>query len=174
VVATALATAHGIADYAFMNGRPLMLMIILAFATLAGHDSSARLQTTIADEHAIAQVIADRQSAWNSGDEQAYARLLTEDADLASSTGRFAKGRNNVIQLYREQRRGAFQGATTLMRVVQTRLIRPDVALVDAERELAGLQTSAAASQSRTTFVLVKQTDGRWLITAQRANAASR
>jgi uncharacterized protein (TIGR02246 family) len=60
------------------------------------------------------------------------------------------------------------------MRVVQTRLIRPDVALVEAERELTGLQTSAVAPQSRTTFVLVKQTDGRWLITAQRANAAAR
>lgn len=158
-----------------MKGRPLLLMAVFGFVTLAASlNSSEPPQTSIVDERAIAQVVADRQSAWNSGDEQAYARLLTDDADLASSTGRFAKGRDNVIQLYREQRRGAFQGATTHMRVVQTRLIRPDVALVDAERELTGLQTTAAAPQSRTTFVLVKQPDGRWLITAQRANAAAR
>lgn len=59
------------------------------------------------------------------------------------------------------------------MRVVQIRLIRPDVALVETERELTGLQTTAVGPQSRTTFVLVRQTDGRWLITAQRANATA-
>jgi hypothetical protein len=71
-----------------MKGRPLLLMAVLGFVTLpAPLDSSGPHQTSIADERAIAQVIADRQSAWNSGDEQAYARLLTEDADLASRSG---------------------------------------------------------------------------------------
>lgn len=76
--------------------RPFLwlLMTVLAVTTIVeGLDSVELLQTSSADERAIAQVIADRQAAWNVGDEQAYARLLTEDADLASSTGRFARGR---------------------------------------------------------------------------------
>ena len=121
------------------------------------------------DEQAILKVIADRQTAWNAGDEQGYGRLLTDDADIASSSGRIARGREAVIQLYREQRVGVFAGATTSTRVVQLRLIRPDVALVDVDRELTGLRTTTVAPRSRTVFVLVKQRDQRWLITAQRA-----
>lgn len=121
------------------------------------------------DETAITQVIADRQRAWNAGDEQGYARLLTPDADIASSSGRIARGRDAVIQLYREQRSGVFAGASTSTRVVQIRLIGDNVALVDVDRELTGLQANTVATRSRTVFVLVKQPDLRWLITAQRA-----
>jgi uncharacterized protein (TIGR02246 family) len=153
----------------------LFVLILLTSAmTDARRDDLELAQVPEADERAIVRVIADRQAAWNAGDEQAYARLLTEDADLASSTGRYARGRESVIQLYREQRQGTLAGASTRMRVDHIRLVRPDVALVEAERELTGLQTASVAAQSRTTFVLVKGADGRWLITAQRANATAR
>jgi len=122
-----------------------------------------------ADERAVARVIADRQLAWNTGDAEGYARLLTADADLSSSSGQIARGRDAVIQLYLNQRAGVFAGATTSMKVVQTRMIKPDVAIVDVDRELTGLKAGPAAPTARTTFVLMKQADGRWLITAQRA-----
>jgi uncharacterized protein (TIGR02246 family) len=121
-----------------------------------------------ADERAVAKVIADRQVAWNTGDAEGYARLLTPDADLSSSSGQIARGRDSVIKLYLDQREGVFAGATTSMKVIQTRMIKPDVAIVDVDRELTGLRAGPAAPTARTTFVLVKEM-GRWLITAQRA-----
>ena len=53
-----------------------------------------------ADERAVAKVIAGRQLAWNTGDVEGYARLLTLDADLSSSSGQIARGREAVIALY--------------------------------------------------------------------------
>ena len=146
----------------------LLLGVVCAVALLMLMPMRLSAQKDAA-EQAILKVIADRQTAWNAGDEQGYARLLTEDADIASSSGRIARGREAVVQLYREQRVGVFAGATTSTRVVQIRLINPDVALVDVDRELTGLRTTAVAPRSRTVFVFVKQRDGRWLIAAQRA-----
>jgi uncharacterized protein (TIGR02246 family) len=88
---------------------------------------------------------------------------------VSSSSGQIARGRDAVIQLYLKQRAGVFAGATTSMKVVQTRMIKTNVALVDVDRELTGLKEGPAAATARTTFVLTKQVDGRWLITAQRA-----
>ena len=85
------------------------------------------------------------------------------------AAGEIARGRDAIIQLYLNQRAGVFAGATTSMKVLQTRMIKPDVAIVDVARELTGLKGGPAASTARTTFVLMKQADGRWLITAQRA-----
>ncbi len=135
-------------------------------ATLIAPDALAQ---GAADERAVAQVIADRQVAWNAGDAEAYRRLLTPDADLSSSSGQIARGRDAVIELYLKQRAGVFAGATTSMKVVQTRFIKPDVAVVDVDRELTNLKAGPAAPTARTTFVLLKRADGRWLITAQRA-----
>ena len=93
----------------------------------------------------------------------------TPDADVSTSSGEIARGREAIIQLYLKQRAGVFAGATTSMKVVQTRMIKPDVAIVDVDRELTGLKGGPAAPAARTFFVLMKQADGRWLITAQRA-----
>ena len=136
---------------------------------IVGGIPTAALMQGLADERAVAKVIADRQTAWNAGDAEGYARLLTPDADLSSSSGQIARGRDAVIQLYLKQRAEVFAGATTAMTVVQTRLITPDVAIVDVDRELSNLNAGPAAPRARSTFVLVKQADGRWLITAQRA-----
>ena len=67
--------------------------------------------------------------AWNTGDVEGYARLLTLDADLSSSSGEIARGREAVIARYVKQRAGVFAGATTSMNVVQTRMLRPDIAI---------------------------------------------
>jgi uncharacterized protein (TIGR02246 family) len=144
----------------FVTGLVMAAMIGLTAATLA---------QGAADERAVTKVIADRQVAWNTGDAEGYARLLTPDADVSSSSGQIARGRDAIIQLYLNQRAGVFAGATTAMKVVQTRMIKPDVAIVDVDRELTGLKGGPAAATARTTFVLMKQADGRWLITAQRA-----
>jgi uncharacterized protein (TIGR02246 family) len=141
----------------------------LVMGVAAAGLTAVALAQGAADERAVAKVIADRQVAWNTGDAEGYARLLTPDADLSSSSGQIARGRDAVIQLYLNQRAGVFAGATTSMKVVQTRMIKPDVAIVDVDRELTGLSSGPAAPTARTTFVLMKQADGRWLITAQRA-----
>jgi uncharacterized protein (TIGR02246 family) len=126
------------------------------------------------DESAIAELVTARSRAWTAGDDQGYARLLTADADIASATGRTAHGRDAVIQLYQEQRAGAYAGAALSTKVTNIRLVRPDVAVVDADYTLAGLRDPAASNSGRVTIVAVRQADHRWLIAAIRGIPAPR
>jgi uncharacterized protein (TIGR02246 family) len=126
------------------------------------------------DEAAITELVTARSRAWTAGDEQGYARLLTPDADIASATGRTASGRDAVIQLYREQRAGAYAGAALSTKVTKVRMIRSDVAIVDADYELAGLRSTSASNRGKVTIVAVRQTDQRWLIAAIRGIPAPR
>jgi uncharacterized protein (TIGR02246 family) len=112
----------------------------VVFGMAAAGLAAMALAQAAADERAVAKVIADRQVAWNTGDAEGYARLLTADADLSSSSGQIARGRDAVIRLYLNQRDGVFAGAMSSMKVIQTRMIRPDVAIVDVDRELTGLK----------------------------------
>ncbi len=141
------------------------LLGLVAISSLAPIDIVAQ---DASDESSITRLIADRQAAWNSGDGAAYARLLTPDADISSATGRIARGRDAVVQLYQEQRAGAYAGASTTSRITHIRLIRPDVAIVDASFENSGIRGNSGPSQGKIVFVVAKQPDQRWLITAIR------
>lgn len=149
-----------------------MLTTVAIWLVAASSFASVRaLPQEPADERAITQLIADRQAAWNAGDPKAYGRLLTDDADISSATGRTARGRNAVVHLYEVQRAGAYAGASTRTSVMQIRFIRPDVAVVDADFENSGLRDSSAPSKGKIFFVVVKQSE--WLIAAIRGIPAS-
>ena len=91
------------------------------------------------DETAIRTLIEQRRVAWNAQDIDAYGRILTDDADISSATGRSAYGREEIIKLYLEQRKGAYRTANiNSTHVTRIKLVRADVALVDAEGELIG------------------------------------
>jgi uncharacterized protein (TIGR02246 family) len=142
-----------------------LLTVVLSLTGSAG----AQTQT---EGDAIRGVIAARQRAWNAGDEGAYGRLLTPDADIISSSGRAAHGREGVVALYAEQRRGVFAGATTSTTVTRVRLVTPDVAIVDVRVVLSGLKGATEPRRTNSVFILVKQQE-TWLITAQRAGTAT-
>jgi uncharacterized protein (TIGR02246 family) len=125
-----------------------------------------------AEEEAIRLLIEQRRIAWNAEDVDAYARLLAEDVDILSSTGRSASGREEVIRLYVEQRSGAYQGATIASTVVtRIKFVRPDVAVADADAELAGLRgregNTLGPIKGQVVFVVVKEA-GTWLISSIR------
>jgi uncharacterized protein (TIGR02246 family) len=134
--------------------------------------SAGQAAGTYADEQAIRITIEQRRVAWNTDDVNTYARLLAEDADILSSTGRSASGREEVIRLYVEQRSGAYRGASITFTVVtHIKFVRPDVAVADAEAELAGLRgadgNAFAPVKGQVVFVLLKQGE-RWLISSIR------
>jgi len=124
------------------------------------------------DESAIRAVLEQRRVAWNAEDVEAYARLLAEDADILSATGRTENGRDEVIRLYVEQRAGAYRGAS-ISSIVVTRIkfVRPDVAVADANTELTGVRGAdgnvLAPSKGEAFYVLVKD-GGQWLISSIR------
>ncbi len=60
-------------------------------------------------EKSIAALIEARRLAWNARDVEAYRALLAPEATLTSATGKAARGREAILQLYLEQRQGAYQ-----------------------------------------------------------------
>lgn len=127
-----------------------------------------RLQADrIADEQAIIALVAEREEAWNAGDTEAYAQLLTEDADILSATGRSARGRAALLKLFAEQHANAFAGVRTHTTVTHVRLIGRDAALADVEYRLEG-GTADAIRRGCMIFVLRKDAS-RWRIAAIRS-----
>jgi uncharacterized protein (TIGR02246 family) len=141
----------------------LICLLCAAVANATGRD---------VDESAIRAVLEQRRVAWNADDVETYARLLAEDADILSATGRTASGRGEVIRLYVEQRSGAYRGASISSIVVTgIKFVRPDVAVADANTELTGLRGADGnvlpPSKGEALYVLVK--DGsQWLISSIR------
>jgi len=119
------------------------------------------------DEQAIIALVAARETAWNEGDTVAYAQLLTEDADIVSSTGRAARGREALLKLYAEQHANVFAGVRTQTKVTTVRKLGNDVALADVSYHLEG---GAVDAIRRGSMVLVVRKDaGRWRIAAIRS-----
>jgi uncharacterized protein (TIGR02246 family) len=119
------------------------------------------------DAQAIAALVAARETAWNAGDTEAYAQLLTEDADIVSATGRPARGRDALLKLFAEQHANVYAGVRTHTKVVGVRMLGGDVALADVSYELEGGRVDAIR-RGQMAFILCKQA-GRWRIAAIRS-----
>ena len=127
-----------------------------------------------ATEAAIADVLQARRAAWNAGDLEAYRQLLTEDADVVGATGRKSVGRDALIALSAEQKQlPSYRDATiTATEIHAIRLVKPDVALVDATYRMTGVRIPADAEAKPVAgsilFVMVEQA-GAWRIASIRA-----
>jgi uncharacterized protein (TIGR02246 family) len=121
----------------------------------------------VSDEEAIARLVAAREAAWNAGDTVAYAQLLTEDADIVSATGRAARGRKALLELFAEQHANAFAGVRTRTAITQIRMLGKEGAIADVRYELEGGGVDAMRSGVMV-FALRKET-GRWRIAAIRS-----
>lgn len=125
-------------------------------------------------EAAIEAMLEARRMAWNAGDLEAYRKLLTEDADVVSATGRKSIGRDAVIALSAQQKRQpSYRDATiTATKVHAIRLLSPNVALVDATYRMTGVRIPEDSEprpvDGAILFVMVKQ-HGAWRIASIRA-----
>jgi uncharacterized protein (TIGR02246 family) len=106
---------------------------------------------TKAAEAAIAEVLQARRAAWNAGDLETYRMLLTEDADVVSATGRKSAGRDSVVALSAGQKRlPSYKDASiTATQIDAIRLVKPDVALVDATYRMTGVRIPADSGRGR-------------------------
>jgi uncharacterized protein (TIGR02246 family) len=130
------------------------------------------------DHEVIANLLEVRRAAWNAGDLEAYRKLLTEDADVVSATGRKSTGRDAVIALSAQQKQQpSYRDATiTATDIHAIRLIGPDVALVDATYRMTGVRipidSEARSVDGSILFVMARQ-GGQWRIASTRAGPPS-
>jgi len=107
-----------------MKSVPLTLVFIalLAFTTV----KNAQEQS---GEQAVRSVIADFAGPINRGDTKAFAALFAEDADFVVITGKYLKGRDEIVTYHARLFTDDFQGSHLDVTSVAIRFLRTDVAV---------------------------------------------
>jgi uncharacterized protein (TIGR02246 family) len=142
-----------------MKALPLTLVFValLAFATFTNAQEKS-------EEQAIRKVVADFTDAISRGDAEAFGAVFTKDADFVVITGKYLKGRDEIVTYHAELFKGDFHGSHLDVTSVAIRFLRPDVAVA----RVATKRTENGGKERRTSFpmfVLTKQGE-LWLIAA--------
>ena len=90
-----------------------------------------------AEEPALRKAVDGEEAAWNGADAKALATLFRDDATYADAFGGVARGRAEVDKRIAEVL-SAWRGTRIALKVRKVRVLKPDVALVEADAELTG------------------------------------
>jgi hypothetical protein len=83
-----------------MKSVPLVLALAAQLALATFTNAQAK-----SDEQAIRKLIADFAEAINRGDAKAFATFFTKDADFVVITGKYLKGRNEIVTYHHVAKR---------------------------------------------------------------------
>ena len=139
-------------------------LVLLALAGRIAAQGSAP-----ADENAVRGHVDAWIAAWNKGDAQAIAQLVTEDWEDVSPDGTHTKGRAAFEQSLASmfaRRQGTLRGSGT---TVFVRFLTPDIAIASGTLTATG----GAAEPEKGSWILiyVKQ-GGKWLVAGGHAATA--
>jgi uncharacterized protein (TIGR02246 family) len=118
-------------------------------------------------EDAIQNSLNDLTSAWNVHDPKAFARAFTDDADFTNVRGLSAHGRGSIAEFHTKPFATWFKSSNLKITNKKVRLIRPDLAAVDAWWEMTGSVDPAGKEipfrKGLLNFLMTKTGD-KWLI----------
>jgi uncharacterized protein (TIGR02246 family) len=89
------------------------------------------------EEPSLRKAVDDEEAAWNRPDAKALAAAFRDDGTYADAFGGVARGRAEVDRRVAEVL-GAWRGTRLALKVRKLRVLKPDVALVEADAELTG------------------------------------
>jgi uncharacterized protein (TIGR02246 family) len=90
-----------------------------------------------AEEPPLRKAVDDEESAWNRADAKGFASAFRDDATWADAFGTVAHGRAEVDKRIGEVL-AAWHGTRIALKVRRIRVLKPDVALVEADAERTG------------------------------------
>ncbi len=110
--------------------------------------------------------------AWQMGNVDAIVACITKDAVLISPRGDVACGHEEIRKLLGEFLGGPAKGSTHTGRIIRVNFVTDDVAVVDGEALIEGVEFAdlSTLAHHRFTDVLVRSGDA-WLISQIRAYA---
>lgn len=119
------------------------------------------------EETAVKNVIENYYNAWNKHDSKKMAEFYASDADLRTPWNEFAKNRKEIEEIFVSQHANMMKNAHIDFSIKSIRLVKPDIAFVDAESTISGMKSSGerqyAPLHHSVVFLLVKR-DGKWQI----------
>jgi uncharacterized protein (TIGR02246 family) len=150
-------------------GRVLIHGVICGLTCTVGINASADSP----DEQAIRDVFTAFSASWNQPGMPGFGDLFTEDADFVVITGKWMKGRDEIVSYHRNLLAKNYNGSHSFMDSVTVRFLQPDVAI--AHVASGATYIANGTEQKRTglgTATMVKM-NGKWLIAAFHNTPAS-
>lgn len=122
------------------------------------------------NEELIRKTEAAYDHAWQEGDVEGIVTCLTKDAVLISPRGEVACGHQEIRNLLGEFLGGTAKGSTHTGRIIRINFVTDDVAVVDGEALIEGVEFADLSTLAHHMFtdVLVRSGD-IWLIAQIRA-----
>ena len=148
--------------------RLLLPAAVLLFAVPAFAQSS--------DDKDIRAIGAQIQSSWNKADAKEIADLFLTDGDYISSTGRTARGRDELQKAFAAQWSGVYKGTKLSHTLTNVRFLRKDVAIADGAFEITGMRDSNGKlmpTRSGLSTVIAARKGERWYVAALRGMVPS-
>jgi uncharacterized protein (TIGR02246 family) len=148
-----------------MNGRTMARITLSAFMAFSPFCLFAQSNLSDNDSTEIRQVVVQFVDAFNRHDARGWAAPFTEDGDFTNVTGLTRHGRKQVEERFTTLFAGPLKDAHRTATIRHIRLIKPDVAAVDAEWELTGSRASDGSQnpvrKGMFTWVMVKE-ESNW------------
>jgi uncharacterized protein (TIGR02246 family) len=147
------------------------LPVVLALSLLA---APAFAQSN--DEKDIRTIGTQIQSAWNKADPKELADLFLTDGDYVSSTGRTARGRDELQKAFAAQWSGVYKGTKLSHTLTNIRFLRKDVAIADGAFEITGMRDASGKilpTRSGLSTVIAAKKGERWYVAGLRGMVPS-
>lgn len=143
-------------------------LVLLSCASVQAADPSNTDHT--ADVETIRKMILSGADAWNALDVDSAAATTAEDADFVNVLGEWIQGKTAIVESQRRILDRVMRKTYLKIEVLGVRFIRPDVAIAHGTvamfRRTAEGQAGEALQKNLMSSVLVKNAEGRWLMTA--------
>ena len=119
------------------------------------------------DEEAIKAVVNGFVDGWNKHDAKVLTGAFADDGSVINPGGRVARGKAEIEKLFTEEQAGPMlKDSTMAMTVSNTRMVKPDVAFIDIDADLAGMKSpdgKPMPGKHHIAVVAVKKA-GKWLL----------
>jgi uncharacterized protein (TIGR02246 family) len=88
----------------------------------------------------ILEVLREQTEAWNRGDGVGWSKEFTDDCDFVNLRGTVLHGRADIETSIVASLNGGLKGSQLSLTVRQLNMLTPDIALVDTDYDLTGIQ----------------------------------
>ncbi len=145
----------------------VQVMTLCVAGTMAAQIKENRM-LSVEDKAGVESVALALNDAWNRHDMAAYGAQLTEDCEWVNVVGMNWVGKASVMKALRAFHATMFKETDIEIEERRVTAMAPGVALVTSTERMGAYTTPSGqvmkGVEDRMTLVMVKQSDGRWLI----------
>jgi len=128
--------------------------------------SCVALANDQADEQAIKAVVEGFAKSWNLPGMPGFGDLFTEDADFVVITGRWLKGRDEIVKLHRDVLADLYKGSQFFVDATTIRFLRSDIAVVHSAWRVMYTKDGKELKRTTLAVLILAKAQGQWRIAA--------